>query len=79
MTDKELTNGECLICGLPGTVGLHCSDPDCQGMVERLEEKSKEQKESDRYDEDLMADDSIVSLDTLAEDEQKDDEEVDQL
>ncbi len=76
MSNIDATNGECLICGLPGTVGLHCSDPDCQGLVEKIEDgNSKAEGEvSDRYDDDDLKTDNVVSLEEVAEEELAEDD-----
>lgn len=73
--------GECSICGLPGIIGMSCSDPDCQGSVQKLPdakpaagEISDTEPESDRYDADLLKDDEpeIVSFEELADTEEED-------
>ena len=76
MSDETATtiNGECIICGLPGTVGLHCSDQDCHGTVERIDDgKAKPQEENERYDQGLVDDDTeTLSLEEAAEAEERD-------
>lgn len=78
MSEELLPQGECEVCGLPGIVGMSCTDPDCMGTVIGLQVTKKDATLADdetedagdgRYDKDLLDDDSVVSLEDLAEDE----------
>ncbi len=81
MTDITLAQGECDVCGMPGIVGMNCSDPDCRGTVKDLELKKTKspaisgfdddpEKEDDgRYDPDLLKDETVLSLEDLEDEE----------
>lgn len=79
-----LAQGECDICGMPGIVGMSCSDPDCRGTVKDLNAKGKttaaaqvdDDDDSDRYDKDLLEkeEEEPVSFEDLEDDERQEDD-----
>lgn len=81
--DGLLAQGECSACGMPGVVGMSCSDPDCFGTVADLATNKNAGgiADDDRYEKDLLEDDEnprIVSLQDLAEDEEEAEETNDE-
>jgi hypothetical protein len=73
MINKE----ECNVCGMPGIAGMSCSDPDCSGTVEdfgAIKVEAEDEKADGEYDKDLLnaadaEDGTIVSLESLKEEE----------
>lgn len=82
--DGLLAQGECSACGMPGVVGMSCSDPDCFGTVADLatNKNAAGLPDDDRYEKDLLEEDEenprIVSLQDLAEDEEEAEESNDE-
>ena len=74
--------GECVICGTPGIVGMHCSNPECSGEVLDLVTEKTKIDDDEHYDKGVIAgveaedgEPEIASLEELAEKEDKEDDE----
>lgn len=74
--DTSRIDGECELCGYPGIIDMTCSE--CGGRIISLTEETAEQSvsggDNDRYD---PAEVATVSLEDLAEEEDKEDETTD--
>jgi hypothetical protein len=80
--DGLLAQGECSACGMPGVVGMSCSDPDCFGTVADLATNKSGIPGDDKYEKDLLEDDEnpqVVSLQDLEEDEAAEDTDNEDL
>ncbi len=69
--DPTVIDGECQLCGMPGIVGMTCSE--CGGTIIGLTETkaTATDDDPDRYGDDLLDDDTTkpLSLDELKDEE----------
>lgn len=75
LPDSSKIDGECELCGYPGIIDMTCSE--CGGRIISLTEEAAVQSASggddDRYD---PAEVATVSLEDLAEEEDKEDSDT---